>query len=150
MADISPSENNIAAVFRKFYYIDFYQREYKWDEIPVKILLKDIFDRFNSLYKPNIEPKSDNIKSQYKWYYLNTYITNENEGKEYIVDGQQRLTTLTLILIQLKHLSEMYNSKLKKLIEQLIYNVGADGEYVFYMGDKNRTNYLEELYNKIF
>lgn len=148
MADISPNKNTIFNVFMKFYHIDFYQREYKWDEFPVEILLKDIFDKFNSDYKSDIEAKSDNIKETYGWYYLNTYITNENKGREYIVDGQQRLTTLSLILIQLAHLAKFYNSKLHALIEQKIHNINEDGEPVYYMGDKNRSKFLKELNEK--
>ena len=148
MADISPNKNTIFNVFMKFYHIDFYQREYKWDEDPVEILLKDIFDKFNSDYTSDIEAKSDNIKQTYGWYYLNTYITNENKGREYIVDGQQRLTTLSLILIQLAHQARFYNSKLQKLIEQKIHNINEDGEPVYYMGDKNRSKFLKELNEK--
>ena len=37
MTDISPIHSNITKVFTDFYHIDFYQREYKWDEIPVRI-----------------------------------------------------------------------------------------------------------------
>jgi uncharacterized protein with ParB-like and HNH nuclease domain len=43
---------------------------------------------------------------------LNTYVTNVVEGRVYVVDGQQRLTTLSLILIKLHHLSKKYGSKL--------------------------------------
>ncbi len=146
MTDISPIHSNITKVFTDFYHIDFYQREYKWDEIPVRILLKDIFDKFNSMYKANIEAKSENIIKEYGWYYLNTYITNQTEGKEYIVDGQQRLTTLTLILIQLEHFAKLMGSRLEEKIERLIYNVGPDGEFLYYMGDKGRSEILEKLH----
>ncbi len=146
MTDISPIHSNIIKVFTDFYHIDFYQREYKWDELPVKILLKDIFDKFNLMYRADIEAKYENIIKEYGWYYLNTYITNQTEGKEYIVDGQQRLTTLTLILIQLEHLAKIYDSKLEQKIERLIYNVGPDGEFLYYMGDKGRSEILEKLH----
>lgn len=42
--DISPDKQNIDKVFSNTqYYIDFYQREYKWTQEPVKRLLDDIF-----------------------------------------------------------------------------------------------------------
>lgn len=98
------------------------------------------------MYRADIEAKYENIIKEYGWYYLNTYITNQTEGKEYIVDGQQRLTTLTLILIQLEHLAKIYDSKLEQKIERLIYNVGPDGEFLYYMGDKGRSEILEKLH----
>jgi len=42
--DVLPNKQNIDTVFGNLtYYIDFYQRDYKWNEIPVKRLLDDIF-----------------------------------------------------------------------------------------------------------
>lgn len=46
--DISPDKQNIDTLFSNTtYYIDFYQRDYKWSEEPVKRLLDDVF--FNSI-----------------------------------------------------------------------------------------------------
>ena len=47
----------------------------------------------------------------------NTYVTNKVEGKLYVVDGQQRLTTLTLILIKLRQLSRGFMSGLEDWIQ---------------------------------
>lgn len=47
--DITPDKQNIDALFSKTtYYIDFYQRDYKWSAPPVKRLLEDILFKFNS------------------------------------------------------------------------------------------------------
>ena len=52
--DISPDKQNIDKVFSNTqYYIDFYQREYKWTQEPVKRLLDDIFYKFNEVYQQN-------------------------------------------------------------------------------------------------
>ena len=114
--DISPDKQNIDMVFSNTtYYIDFYQRQYKWDKEPVERLLEDIFYKFNIEYnkfKDN-DIELDKLIEQYSWYYLNTYVTNSIDGKVYIVDGQQRLTTLTLILIKLRYLSKYFESDLK-------------------------------------
>ena len=46
--DISPDKQNIDKVFSNTqYHIDFYQREYKWTQEPVKRLLDDICYKFN-------------------------------------------------------------------------------------------------------
>lgn len=103
--DVTPDKQNIDTLFANTtYYIDFYQREYKWNETPVKRLLEDIFYKFNLEYQPELDADEDNINAKYSWYYLNTYVTNKTGGKVYVVDGQQRLTTITLALIKLYHL----------------------------------------------
>ncbi len=42
--------------------------------------------------------------SKYDWYSLNSYMVNSVGRKTFIVDAQQRLTTLTLLIINLMHL----------------------------------------------
>ena len=85
-------------------YLDYFLR--------IFVFFDDIFYRFNSEYLKYKESdiKLENIIEKYGWYYLNTYVTNNISGKLYIVDGQQRLTTLSLILIKLKHLANSLNS----------------------------------------
>lgn len=121
--DIAPDKQNVDRVFSNTtYYIDFYQRQYKWNDEPVKRLLEDIFYRFNeehAKYK-NSDIPLEQLITKYGWYYLNTYVTNSIDGKLYVVDGQQRLTTITLILIKLKHLSEANGSDLADWIKHKI------------------------------
>ncbi len=104
---INPQKHDITALFsiRKPYLIDFYQRDYKWMREHVKKLLEDIFYRFNLDYKEDSDVNEQSI-SKYDWYYLNTYVTNQYNGNIFLVDGQQRLTTLSLILIKLYHMTK--------------------------------------------
>ena len=102
--DVTPDKQNLNEVFSDTtYHIDFYQRQYKWDDEPVKRLLDDIFYKFNIQYAKHKDSDIDveSLVQKYSWYYLNTYVTNIIDGKVFVVDGQQRLTTLTLILIKL-------------------------------------------------
>lgn len=146
--DISPDKQNINGLFSNTtYYIDFYQRDYKWTKEPVERLLDDIFYRFNQEYqnKKSLDPTQEIITSHYPWYYLNTYVTNTIEGRVYIVDGQQRLTTLTLILIKLYHLSKIFNSKSEKWLENKI--AGYSGmDYSFWMNHENHKQILHDLF----
>lgn len=122
--DVSPDKQNLDQVFTNTtYYIDFYQRHYKWDHLPVKRLLDDIFYKFDIEYTKHKENdiEFERLIEKYSWYYLNTYITNIIEGKRYIVDGQQRLTTLTLILIKLRHIATTVDSELKEWISSKIF-----------------------------
>ncbi len=69
--------------------------------------------KFNEEYTKycEIEIPLEQLISKYSWYYLNTYVTNVVEGKIFVVDGQQRLTTITLILIKLRHLAKKFKSE---------------------------------------
>lgn len=121
--DISPDKQNIDRVFSNTaFYIDFYQRDYRWTAEPVLRLLDDVFHKFDERYPStcHLDPSQETIVKHYPWYYLNTYVTNVVEGIAYIVDGQQRLTTLSLILIKLRHLARQYESKLIGWIDNKI------------------------------
>lgn len=146
--DVTPEKQNIDKVFGSTtYYIDFYQRQYKWGKEPVTRLLEDIFYKFNIEYdkfKEN-DIALDSLIEQYSWYYLNTYVTNNVEGKVYIVDGQQRLTTLTLILIKLKHLAQDFESNLGDWISNKI--VGFAGfKKNFWMNHEDNEEVMSGLY----
>jgi len=133
--DISPDKQNIDRVFSNTaYYIDFYQRDYRWTDEPVLRLLDDIFFKFKEQYSRSSElgPAKETITAHYPWYYLNTYVTNVVDGRVYVVDGQQRLTTLSLILIKLRHLAKPHVSKLAGWIDSKI--AGQSGfEQEFWM-----------------
>ena len=145
--DISPDKQNIDLVFSNTtYYIDFYQRQYKWTEAPVKRLLDDVFYKFDEEYKKHKESdiKLSELISKYSWYYLNTYVTNVIDGKRFVVDGQQRLTTITLILIKLYHLANDYNSKLAGWVKQkIIGQSGFDEE--FWMNHEAHKDTMQAL-----
>jgi uncharacterized protein with ParB-like and HNH nuclease domain len=145
--DISPEKQNLDRVFSNTtYYIDFYQRDYKWSVEPVTRLLDDIFYGFDETYekKQDLDPNLENIVAYYPWYYLNTYVTNTIEGHVYIVDGQQRLTTITLILIKLLHLAKSAESKLARWIEGKIS--GQSGfEQQFWLNHERHVLVLEFL-----
>ncbi len=120
--DISPDKQNLDQVFSNTaYYIDFYQRDYRWTDEPVTRLLDDIFYKFKERYARggDLDPGKETITT-YPWYYLNTYVTNVIDGRVYVVDGQQRLTTLSLILIKLRHLAKKHGSALAGWIDSKI------------------------------
>ena len=80
--------------------IDYYQREYSWGLREVSELIRDLYDTFSEHYELGDEPSS---VSEYGHYFLNSIIISEENGRKVIIDGQQRLTTLTLLLIYLYH-----------------------------------------------
>lgn len=132
--------------------IDFYQRGYKWNDktqqhAPIKALLDDLFYRFDLNYKSTVDITEAGIAT-YDWYYLNSYMTNTVGGNTYIVDGQQRLTTLSVLVIALLKIGRklgVENGKLKYL-EMKICNYDANGNEVFWMGFADRIRALKSIY----
>lgn len=147
MSEIAPEKQNIDTLFSTTsYFIDFYQREYKWGEDEVRTLLDDIFLKFNTDYDPNLEPNPQNIERKYSWYYLNTYITNRSDGNVYIVDGQQRLTTISLILVSLLRMGQQIAPEDKDLLDWLEDKIHGNSPMgkVYWMGHRKNGGIEEE------
>lgn len=146
--EVDPGKECVDQIFGSTtYYIDFYQRQYKWNDKPVSKLLDDVFYKFNDEHKKYESSDIDieQLIEKYGWYYLNTYVTNKVEGKVYIVDGQQRLTTLSLILMKLHELANKYNSQLEEWIGDKI--VGRTGYRTnFWMNHESSTATLSAIY----
>ena len=145
--DIQPDKQNLDQTFSTtVYFIDFYQRDYKWTTEPVKRLLDDVFYQFDEAYAKHasLEPTRENINARYPWYYLNTYVTNPVDGRVFVVDGQQRLTTLTLILLKLLAMAKLTESKTANWIDRKI--AGYSGtEQEFWMNHVRHLHVLKAL-----
>jgi Protein of unknown function DUF262/Protein of unknown function (DUF1524) len=149
--DITPDKQNINGVFSNTaYYIDFYQRDYRLTDEPVLRLLDDVLFKFREQYarSSDLDPGEETITTHYPWYYLNTYVTNVVDGKVYVVDGQQRLTTLALMLIKLRHLAKLHESKLAGWINNKI--AGQSGfEQEFWMNHIVHNTTQQALYDGV-
>jgi len=145
--EIQPNKQNLNETFsNKVYFIDFYQRDYKWTEEPVKRLLDDVFYQFDEAYAKHadLDPNKENINARYPWYYLNTYVTNNVNGRDFVVDGQQRLTTLTLILLKLLRLAKKFGSKTEAWLVQKI--AGYSGtQHDFWMNHVRHIHVFQAL-----
>ncbi len=72
----------------KQYSIPIYQRNYAWGREQIETLISDIYDAFEKVAK-----KESDV------YYIGTLVTFKRSEQEFeVIDGQQRLTTLYLIL----------------------------------------------------
>jgi len=100
------------------YSIDYYQREYKWGRKQIQELIDDLSNKFLEDYHPN---HSREIVENYGHYFLGSIIISRKNGQNYIVDGQQRLTTLTLLLIYLNNLKRQHPGRVKN-IDELIFS----------------------------
>ena len=150
---ITPKQVTVGDLFgSKKYYVDFYQREYKWNDTkqsykPIKSLLDDIFYRFDLDYKPHVDIDEESI-SKYSWYYLNSFMTNSVGGNTYIVDGQQRLTTLTVLTIGLLKIGKKLSvdEGKQRFLEKKVCDYDANGKITFWMGFSDRVNALRAIY----
>lgn len=82
--------------------VDYYQREYRWGRKQIEQMLMDFYDTFRQYYDPTNHGSPAEVQG-YGYYYMGSIIcTSENTRK--IIDGQQRLTSLSLLLIYLRNL----------------------------------------------
>ena len=82
--------------------VDYYQREYRWGRKQIEQMLMDFYDTFRQYYDPANHGAPSEVQG-YGYYYMGSIIcTSENTRK--IIDGQQRLTSLSLLLIYLRNL----------------------------------------------
>src|SRR5947209_10969593 len=88
-----------AAFNNKWFDLDFYQRDYVWEEPQVERLASDLSRRFLDQWNP--EHSLSEVQS-YVPYFLGPYIMHAEEDQAYLVDGQQRIITLLLLMIYLQ------------------------------------------------
>ncbi len=89
---ITPNDQFIRAVFniQRSYFIDIYQREYKWTEEQVQTLLNDLEVRFELGKRSKTSPKEiqQDVLENFEPYFLNTYLTHTSPVATSVVDGQ--------------------------------------------------------------
>jgi uncharacterized protein with ParB-like and HNH nuclease domain len=123
------------------YGIDYYQRDYKWQTKQVAELIDDLTGRFLEDYQ--LEDERSAVEG-YRHYFLGSVIMSRKDTLDYIVDGQQRLTTLTLLLIYLNNLQRDRADEVK--INELIYSEKF-GKKSFNLDVSERKRAMEALFN---
>lgn len=130
----APGHKKIADILQSVYNIPTYQRGYRWNGKNVRKLLEDIYEEkfyenmnqqmeinlknsgnFDTL-KRHVAKRNDDtddleIKDAYKYCIQSLVVMRKGRMNEYdVVDGQQRLTTIAVILSALIFCKEMYGS----------------------------------------
>ncbi|MEO8148554.1 MAG: DUF262 domain-containing protein [Bacteroidia bacterium] len=100
------------------YTIHYYQREYQWQTKQIEELLDDLTEEFFEFYA---EDDERNAVLKYGHYFMGSIVLTSDENA--IIDGQQRLTSLTLLLIYLFH--HLNDVEEKAEVLQLIYSLRA-------------------------
>ncbi len=122
------------------YSIDYYQREYRWHQKQVHELVDDLSNKFMEEYDP--EHERDQV-ADYPHYFLGSIIISKKERVAYIVDGQQRLTSLTLLLTLLRNLQREHASQVS--VDDLIFSE-LYGQKSFNLHVDERTEAMNALY----
>lgn len=132
MANTNVESLSVKALFSKdtSYVIPSYQRNYAWEETQVKQLIRDVFDKFE--------------EANTQHYYIGSLVVDIREKRDgYVkfetVDGQQRHTTLCVILAALKsHKVELDITSLNLNFECRV-NSKSTLEYLFENGAKDEN-----------
>jgi len=123
------------------YTVDYFQREYKWEDKHIEQLMSDLTSAFLNEYQPTHQRKE---VAKYNSYYLGPFVVSINGGQRSIIDGQQRLTTLTLLLIYINNLQKKLG--INEKIESLIFSEKY-GEKSFNIQVEERRKCLDSLFN---
>ncbi|HDR9486723.1 TPA: DUF262 domain-containing protein [Burkholderia aenigmatica] len=132
--DITFDRRTVAQCLQQRFALPTYQRDYKWEVKHLQELLTDVQESFLA----NYDPTHGRIEvAKYSPYFLGTIITTPAEsGQRAIVDGQQRITTLALIIAYYCQLAlkkpELNISDISALLRQKIFgqhefNIAFDG-----------------------
>jgi hypothetical protein len=121
--EISSDRRTVHQCLEQRFSLPTYQREYKWELKHFQDLLQDILEAFYAEYSSE---HGRSAVANYSRYFLGTIITTSAQaGQRTIVDGQQRITTLALIITYFIRLSkkhpELAISEISSLLRRNVF-----------------------------
>ena len=141
MKEIRGDAKNLSSLLgRTKFAIDYYQREYRWETKQVAELIEDLTQKFGDSHEATNERSA---VEDYGHYFLGSIIVSDKEGRKFIIDGQQRLTTLTLILVYIYR--QLHDEELKAQLSDLIFSQRF-GRRSFNIDVEERTACMEALF----
>lgn len=140
--EIRSDAKTIGELLGRKYTLDYYQREYRWQTKQVTDLIDDLTNKFFNNYEAGDQREQ---VENYDHYFLGSIIISRTRGKWFIVDGQQRLTTLTLLLIKLRQLLE--DESQRGSIASLIFSERF-GQRSFNLDIEERKSIMDALYSE--
>lgn len=123
------------------YGIDYYQREYKWQTKQMVELVSDLTGAFLEDYQATHQ-RAD--VANYGHYFLGSIVISQRDNERLIVDGQQRLTSLTLLLLYLH--SQQKGRDDSEPVEELIFSKKF-GTKSFNLNVPERNDCMEALFD---
>lgn len=143
MSAVTPHYRSIQQLLQsQSFSIDEYQREYKWGQKNISELLSDLQSKFSSHYRAG---DNTTAVSGYGEYFLGSIIVSRRNGKNYLIDGQQRVTSLTLLLIYLYRAAQDNNLPVVQTLGPLIFSDNL-GQPKFNLDIPERLPVIEALF----
>lgn len=104
------------------YTLDYFQREYRWGRKQIEQMITDFQSTFEEFYDPDDHDTTEEVMD-YGFYYMGCIICTGGSVKK-LIDGQQRLTSLTLLLIYLDNLQKktITNVDERVSLDNMIYS----------------------------
>jgi len=126
------------------YKIDVFQREYRWQRVQIEALISDLSLSFLKSYQDGDSIEKSN---SYDCYYMGPIVVcQDGKGDLSIVDGQQRLTSFTLLMIYLNHLQKELNIDEDSSFDLSTYlYVKKGGRKTLVLNIENRNTIIEQL-----
>lgn len=121
--------------------IDYYQREYRWEKKQVIELIDDLYGKFDESHE---EGNERSAVEGYGHYFLGSIIMSDKDGQKFIIDGQQRLTSLTLLLIHIYR--QVQDDEQKGQLADLIFSQKF-GKRSFNLDVPERAPCMEALFS---
>lgn len=136
---------SVAQLFADTYTVDFYQREYVWEYKQMEDLITDLSNAFLRDYR--ITHKTKDVQNYSPYFMGEIVISTRDESRKSIIDGQQRITSITLLLIYLIKKFGNVDGMPTSILNGLIY-VDDYGDYKFNLDIPERKECMENLYKK--
>lgn len=127
--------------FKNFYVVPDYQREYVWTEVQINQLLEDIYEEFD-------------FNSNKEYFIGSTVVFKNNDGFYELIDGQQRTTSIFLIICAFKKLyrgREIDTDTIERMIKDKTVNSLGDSVdcYKLELQYKDSSNILSKIANNL-
>ena len=103
-------------------------------------LVEDLAEKFLDSYKPTDERSA---VANYGHYFLGSIIISNKDGQNFIIDGQQRITSLTLLLTHL--FRQLADDDQKAILSGLIYST-VYGKRSFNLEVPEREECMEAIF----
>lgn len=123
--------------------VDFYQREYVWQRKQLEDLIIDLSNEFLKNWNPAHQIRNVNTYDPY--FMGEIVVSDKGEEKCAVIDGQQRITTLTLFLIYILRTYGHVDYFPKGDVQKLIYSDWF-GELLFKLDIEERKECMLSLY----
>ena len=141
MKKIEGSPKNLKQLLQNTKYsIHYYQREYMWQRKHIEELIDDLTSEFLDSYTPGDDRQA---VQDYGAYFMGSIVLAGRENA--IIDGQQRFSSLTLLLMylnnRLRSIGQTYT-----MIEQMIFSE-AYGTKSININVDDRSECMEAIFN---